>query len=322
MVSFVGVDVSSASLDVAVRPQGIKCSVSNDPAGFEKLENWLRGFSIKRILLEATGGYERDILRFLQDASYKVIRVNPKRARSFADSMGIKAKTDAIDAEALAHFAEVIPDKATLQISPDRALLRELLQQRDRFVQQRDDDRRRLKQAQSQVVVDLLKSHIQHLRLQINLIEQEIKQQAATLNDERIAQLIQVKGIGMVTAAKLVALLPELGRVESSELASLVGVAPFNHDSGKSVGKRYISGGRSQVRRALYMACWVAVRHNPGMKARYDALRGRGKLAKVAIVACMRVFIVQLNAIIRTGTPWREQPLTKPESTAQAQGAA
>ncbi|EKT4454111.1 TPA: IS110 family transposase, partial [Pseudomonas putida] len=102
------------------------------------------------------------------------------------------------------------------------------------------------------------------------------------------------------------ALLPELGHVESREIASLVGVAPFNHDSGKSVGKRFISGGRFEVRRALYMACLVAVKHNPTLKARYEALRGRGKLAKVAIVACMRIFIVRLNAMLRSGTPWRD----------------
>ena len=149
MASFLGIDVSSISLDVLVRPQGIKINVRNDETGFEALERGLRGLNIKRVLLEATGGYERNVMRFLQDAGYKVIRVNPKRARSFADSMGIKAKTDAIDAEVLAHFAEVIPDKPTLLVSPDRALLRELLQQRDRLVQQRDDDRRRVKQAQS-----------------------------------------------------------------------------------------------------------------------------------------------------------------------------
>lgn len=320
MDSYAGIDVSSTSLDIVVRPQGIKCSVRNDRAGFAELEKRLRRLTIKRILLEATGGYERNAMRFLQDAGYKVIRVNPKRARSFADSMGVKAKTDAIDAEVLAHFAEVIPDKPNLPISPERDLLREFLQQRDRFVQQRDDDRRRLKQAQSTAVADLLKANIEFFKSQIKRVEQKIKQQAAALNDERIVQLLQVKGIGMVTAAKLVALLPELGRVEPREIAALVGVAPFNHDSGKSVGKRSISGGRSQVRRALYMACWVAVKHNPVLKNRYDTLRGRGKLAKVAIVACMRAFIVQLNAMIRTSTAWGEPASKRPARTAQAQG--
>ncbi|PWA03855.1 transposase, partial [Flavobacterium psychrotolerans] len=199
-----------------------------------------------------------------------------------------------------------IPDKPTLKTSPERALLRELLQQRDRLVQQRDDDRRRLKQAQSAMVAIFLNTNLQHFASQIKLVEQAIKQQATVLNDERIAKLDEVKGIGMVTATKLVALLPELGHVESREIASLVGVAPFNHDSGKSVGKRFISGGRFEVRRALYMACLVAVKHNPTLKARYEALRGRGKLAKVAIVACMRIFIVRLNAMLRSGTPWRD----------------
>lgn len=318
MSSFLGIDVSSLSLDALVRPQGIKINVRNDLAGFEALENKLRGLDIKRVLLEATGGYERNILRFLQGAGYKVIRVNPRRARSFADSMGIKAKTDAIDAEVLAHFAEVIPDKPTLQVRPDRALLRELLQQRDRLVQQRDDDRRRLKQAQSAVVVGFLSDNLQHFKAQIKRVDQAIEQQAAVLDDERVAKLVQVKGIGLVTASKLVALLPEIGRVESREIASLVGVAPFNHDSGKSVGKRSISGGRFEVRRALYMSCLVAMKRNPALKARYETLRGRGKLAKVAIVACMRVFIVRLNAMLRTGAQWQDVILPRPEGTAES----
>ncbi|MEB3440714.1 transposase [Pseudomonas sp. A2] len=315
MASFLGIDVSSLSLDAAVRPQGIKMHLSNDPTGFEALLESLRKLSIKRVLLEATGGYERDVMRFLQDAGYKVIRVNPRRARSFADSLGIKAKTDAIDAEVLAHYAEVIPDQPSLRISPERALLRELLQQRDRLVQQRDDDLRRLKQVQSTAVANYLNANLKHFKAQIKLVEREIEQQTAMLNDERVTQLIKVKGIGMVTAGKLVALLPELGRVESREIASLVGVAPFNHDSGKFMGKRSISGGRFAVRRSLYMACLVAVRCNPALKARYQSLRERGKLPKVAIVACMRTFIVRLNAMLRTGTSWLDLVLPQPEST-------
>jgi Transposase and inactivated derivatives len=316
MTSFLGIDVSRLKLDALVRPQGLKINVSNDPVGFEELLKSLRGLSIKRVLLEATGGYEREVMCFLQDVGYKVIRVNPRRARYFAESMAIKAKTDAIDAEVLAHFAEVIPDQPTLKISPERALLRELLQQRDRLVQQRDDDRRRVKQAQSAVVANFLKTNLQHFRSQIKLVEHEIKQQTVALNDKRVAQLVQVKGIGLVTAGKLVSLLPELGHVETKEIASLVGVAPFNHDSGKSAGKRSISGGRFEVRRSLYMACLVAVKYNPALKARYEALRERGKLPKVAIVACMRVLIVRLNAMLRTGTPWRDLVLPQPKDTA------
>ena len=166
------------------------------------------------------------------------------------------------------------------------------------------------------MVANFLSANLQHFRSQIKLIEHEIKQQTAALNDPRVARLIQVKGIGMVTAGKLVALLPELGRVESREIASLVGVAPFNHDSGKSLGKRSISGGRFDVRRSLYMACLVAVKHNPALKARYEALRERGKLAKVAIVACMRVLIVRLNAMLKAGTPWLDLILPQPRATA------
>ena len=221
--------------------------------------------------------------------------------------MGKQAKTDPIDAAVLAHFAEVLPPQRYMVMTPERALLRELLMQRDRFVQQRDDDKRRLKQAQSTSVSLRLERHIVYLKGEIKALELEIAEQAVKLNDDRVPRLLQVKGIGLVTATKLVALLPELGQVDRKEIAALVGVAPFNQDSGKHAGKREIWGGRSRVRRALYMACWIVIRHNQDFGARYAALRAEGKCAKVAIVACMRVLIIRLNAMLKAGTPWQEQ---------------
>ncbi|MDD2154622.1 transposase, partial [Pseudomonas putida] len=212
-----------------------------------------------------------------------------------------------IDAAVLAHLAEVMPPRPCQVMTPERALLRELLMQRDRFVQQRDDDKRRLKQARAISVCLRLEQHIAYLKGEIRALEQEIAQQAAALPDDRVKQLTQVKGIGLITAGKLMALLPELGQVDKKEIAALVGVAPFNQDSGKQSGKRSIWGGRSQVRRALYMACWVVIRHNKDFSERYNALRAQGKCAKVAVVACMRVLIVRLNAMLKTGTPWQEQ---------------
>lgn len=306
MSSSVGIDVSRASLAVYIRPECVKFNVSNDLSGFEQLVEKLRAFPLSQVLLEATGGYECAVLRTLQQARFPVCRINPRRARSFAQSMGKQAKTDPIDAEMLAHFAEVLPPQRCIEITSERAVLRELLLQRDRFVQQRDDDKRRLKQAQSPCVCARLERHIGYLQGEIKGLEQEIKQQGTMLDDDRLSRLTQVKGIGLITAAKLVALLPELGTVDGKEIAALVGVAPFNQDSGQHAGKRSIGGGRSRLRRALYMACWVVIRHNQDFNARYSALRAQGKCAKVALIACMRVLIVRLNAMLKSGTPWRE----------------
>lgn len=307
MSSSVGIDVSSATLAVHIRPEGVNFSASNDLKGFQLLVEKLGGYAVSMVLLEATGGYECNVLKALQDADFPVCRINPSRARDFAKSMGKRAKTDPIDAAVLAHLAEVMPPRPCQVMTPERALLRELLMQRDRFVQQRDDDKRRLKQAQAPSVCLRLEQHIAYLKGEIRALEQEIAQQAAALPDDRVKQLTQVKGIGLITAGKLMALLPELGQVDKKEIAALVGVAPFNRDSGKQSGKRSIWGGRAQVRRALYMACWVVIRHNKDFCERYKALRAQGKCAKVAVVACMRVLIVRLNAMLRTGTPWKEQ---------------
>ena len=307
MSSSVGIDVSSATLAVHIRPEGVNFNVSNDLNGFRLLVEKLGGYQVSAVLLEATGGYECNALRALQSAGLPAFRINPNRARDFAKSMGKRAKTDPIDAAVLAHFAEALPPQRCMTTTPERALLRELLMQRDRFVQQRDDDKRRLKQAQSASVCTRLERHITYLKGEIKTLEQEIAQQAVELHDDRIAQLMQVKGIGLITATKLVALLPELGLVSRQEIAALVGVAPFNQDSGKYSGKRSIWGGRTRVRRGLYMACWIVIRHNKDFNERYNALRAKGKLAKVAVVACMRVLIVRLNAMLKAGTPWQEQ---------------
>ncbi|WP_191833633.1 IS110 family transposase [Pseudomonas fluorescens] len=303
MSSSVGIDVSSTALAVHIRPEAVNFNVSNDLNGFKQLVEKISEYSLSQVLLEATGGYECAALKALQQAGIPVCRINPSRARSFALSLGKQAKTDPIDAAVLAHFAEVLPPQRCIEMTAERTLLRELLLQRDRFVQQRDDDKRRLKQAQSPCVCASLERHIVYLKLEIKALEQQSKE----LDDDRLLRLTQVKGIGMITAAKLVALLPELGQVDSKEIAALVGVAPFNQDSGKHSGKRSIWGGRARVRRALYMACWVVIRHNKDFNARYSALRAQGKCAKVAVVACMRVLIVRLNAMLKSGTAWREQ---------------
>lgn len=307
MFSCAGIDVSKDSLEVRINPHDVGMSFPNTVSGLPALIAWLKGFEVTRIVLEATGGYERDAMKALQKADFEVFRINPRRAKDFAKAMGYRAKTDPIDARLLAEFATVIKDSCSRISSVEQDNLRALVQQRENFVQQQSDDRRRIKTASSDSVKPLLQSHIDYLDQAIKSIETLIRQSTKDLDSEKAARLCSVKGIGLVTAASIMAYLPELGTVGRHEIAALVGIAPYNDDSGKHEGPRHIGGGRFAVRRAMYMACWIVILRQPEFKARYDALRLKGKCAKVALIACMRVLLIRLNAMIRDNTEWREQ---------------
>lgn len=308
MSIFVGIDVAKATLAVAVRPTGEHFEVANTPVGHRTLVQRLRKLSVGRVLLEATGGYERAVMAVLQ-RDWPVVRVPPHRARSFARAMGRIAKTDPIDAAMLAHLAQVIDAPPAPVESPQQQLLQSLVQRRGQLVQQRDDERRRLQQMQGQPVIASLKRQLRGLAAEIALLDKTIAQAMAEADSERAEQLRAVPGVGPVTAATLIAFLPELGQLERRQIAALVGVAPYNADSGDKRGQRRIRGGRAGLRRVLYMATWSAIRTQSDLKSRYEALKARGKCAKVALVACMRVFIGRLNAMVRDGTPWRIQPV-------------
>lgn len=302
---FVGIDVSKATLDVALWPQHSKpFQVKNTPEGIEQLLACLNEFEVGRVLLEATGGYERLVFTTLQVAGLEVVCINPKRARQFASAMGKIAKTDKIDALMLARFAEHVEVKSRVEPSEERDELTELVKQRDRFVQQRDDDKRRIKQARCTVVITNYTAHIAYLNEQVKALERSIDVALQKLNSDKARQLRSVKGIGLITTASLMAYLPELGTLTGREIAALAGLAPYNNDSGAKNGVRKISGGRHKVRRATYMSCWVMIIKVPSFKERYNALRARGKCAKAAVVACMRVLLVRLNAMLRDGTSW------------------
>ncbi|MCJ8203365.1 transposase [Pseudomonas sp. RGM2987] len=300
-----GIDVSKGSLEVRVDLLETGVSCPNVEGDFPGLIGWLLLHQVGRVLLEATGGYERSVMKALQAAGFEVIRINPRRAKSFAEAMGQKAKTDPIDARLLAQFAAVIksPDSRITSVEQDD--LRALVQQRENFVQQRDDDKRRLKTASSEAVKPALNSHIDYLCKAIKSIEKLIRQSTESVDSETITRLCSVKGIGLITAASLMAYLPELGEVGRHQIAALAGIAPYNDDSGTHEGRRHISGGRFAARRSLYMACWSVIRLQPEFNTRYRALREKGKCAKVALIACMRVLLIRLNAMIRDGTEWR-----------------
>jgi transposase len=305
MISWVGIDISKSNLVVWVQPQGEGFDLPNTSEGFVELIERLSQYEVDRVLLEATGGYECKVMAALQGANFKVLRINPRRARAFAVAMGKNAKTDPIDAAVLADFAEVLHASRDKIISPEREALRELIQLREQFVQQRDDNKRRLQQVQLPAVTVAIKGLVHYLQVQIKQLDKTIHQSMHELDAEKAERLISVKGIGTVATASLLVYLPELGALDRREVAALAGIAPYNDDSGNHSGKRQIYGGRARVRRALYMSCWVVIRHQPDFKARYDALRERGKSAKVALIACMRILLIRLNAMLRDCTEWR-----------------
>lgn len=304
MTVFVGIDVGKASLVVALHPCGTGLEVANDGRGYRALVRWLDRRDVGRVLLEATGGYERAVIDVLA-ARWPVVRIAPQRARAFATAMGKRAKTDPIDAAVLARLASIVEGPLVQPSHPADALLQMLVRRREQLVAQRDDERRRQPQATHRLLRASVQRQIQHLVREIARLDKAIAESLAQAGGPRADRLRQVPGIGPVTAATLQAFLPELGQLDRRKISALVGVAPYNRDSGTHQGVRRIHGGRATVRRVLYMATWSAVRHQPDFTRRYAALRERGKCAKVALVACMRVLLVRLNAMLRDGTSWR-----------------
>lgn len=306
---FIGIDVSSQSLEVASSAQSKTWQASNDVHGIESLCSQLTALGPALVVLEATGGYEFEAACALQAAGLAIAVVNPRMARDFARAMGALAKTDALDAHMLAAFARV------LHQHPER----------ERFVKPLADAQ--LQQLQALVlrrrqIVQMLTGERQRLRIShvaarpsiervIEFLKQELGDsdtQVAAHVQHHHAQLAQaltsVPGVGAASVAVLLAELPELGQLDRRRVAALVGVAPLNRDSGQMRGQRCIWGGRAQVRRTLYMATLTAVRYNPVLKLYYEHLLAAGKRKKVALVACMRKLLTMLNAIAKHGCTW------------------
>ena len=304
MTLWIGIDVAKDTLAVCVLPQRQSLNFANSPQGHAQLLELLQGPSVGNVLLEATGGYERALMGALANAQVPVTRINPRRARAFAMALGRTAKTDPIDAYLLARMAEQVQAPAPAP-QPERERLREWVLRREQLVRQHDDERRRLAQASFAEVQRDLKQHIAQLRERIARIDREIAQAQRQLDDTRARRLLAVPGIGPVTTASLLAYLPELGHLDRRQIAALVGLAPYNHDSGQRRGPRRIQGGRATIRRVLYMACWSVIRGQPDFRDRYQRLRLAGKRPKVALVACMRILLVRLNAMFRDGVEWK-----------------
>jgi transposase len=302
---FVGIDVSKDQLDVACRPEPTRWRVANDSAGVAQCLSQLRQLKPAIIVLEATGGWQCSLVAALAVAKLSFAVVNPRQIRDFAKATGQLAKTDALDAGVIAHFAEAVrptprplPDETTQQLDA-------LLQRRRQLLEMVVAERHRAALAHP-TVRDSLARHIDYLQRLITETDEEVATIIRTSPAwrEKDDLLQSAPGIGPVLSATLQAALPELGVLNQREIAKLVGVAPLNDDSGKRSGARHIRGGRAEVRAVLYMATLTATRFNPVINTFYQRLLARGKAQKVAITAAMRKFLTILNAMVKTQTPW------------------
>ena len=306
-INFVGIDVSKAQLDVVIRPTGQSESVANDKAGIKLLVERLVKIHPALIVLEATGGFERPLTRALASAELRMAVVNPRQVRDFAKATGQLAKTDSIDAAVLAHFAEVVrpalrslPDEMTLE-------LRALTARRRQLIEMIGAEKNRLSTT-SKAVTKRISAHIRWLEQELDRADQDLDRsiRQSPIWQENEELLRTTPSIGPVTSRTLLAELPELGELNRKQISALAGLAPFNRDSGTLKGRRSIWGGRASVRSALYMAALVATRRNPVIRAFYQRLIAKGKLFKVAMVACMRKLLTILNSMIKHKTRWSE----------------
>jgi transposase len=302
---YIGIDVSGSALDIAIHDTTEHFRVDNEPVAIEQLVQRLIALSPTLIVMEATGKLELAVLRALCEAGLPAVAVNPRQVRDFARATGSRAKTDRIDAFAIAHFAAVLKPVVRPLTDVQTEQLQALLLRRAQLIDMLVAEKARLERAHA-AARDSLNEHIKWLKQQIKLADNNIDSflRSSPAWRQKEDLLRSVPGIGPGAAATLIAFMPQLGSLNRREIAALTGVAPFNSDSGRHIGKRRIQGGRAVVRRALYMACVPALRFNPTIRAFYDRLRKAGKPFKVAITACIRKLVVTLNAMVRNATPW------------------
>lgn len=303
--TYVGIDVAKEHLDVALGVDAPPARLPYTAAGLKQLLEHLQGVTAPQIILEATGGLELRLMAELWAAHLPVARINPQRVREFAKASGRLAKTDALDARLLAQFGAALRPAATPLPSEQTHALAALVSRRRQVVDMRTMESNRLLSA-APTMQPHIQKHLTWLDEEIATLEREISDCIQNTPDwaAKDALLQSVPGIGHITARTLLAEMPELGTIDRKKIAALVGVAPFNHDSGHTRRKRYIQGGRPAVRSVLYMATIAATRFNPTIRAFYEHLLQAGKEKKLAIVACMRKLLTILNAMVRDNSAW------------------
>ena len=306
--SFFGIDISKDYLDLHQLPLNRAAQFEASPEGISRLTTYLKRRKPFLIVMEATGGYETQLAAELVAAKLNVAVVNPRQVRDFARALGILAKTDSIDARVLARFAQdVRPEPRPLPDEQELAL-KALVMRRRQLVDILVAEKNRLSRASSRKVKASLQQTIQFIKQQIAELEDQIKNavKSSPVWREKDNLLQSVPGIGAKTSHTLLALLPELGKLNRRQIASLVGVAPMNRDSGTFRGRRMVTGGRKPVRNALYMATIAAIRFNPEIQLFFLRLTKTGKKAKVALTACMRKLLIILNSIVKYQQPYKQ----------------
>jgi transposase len=307
---FVGIDVSKASLDcVLLQPDDtvVAQQFANSPRGHTQLISWVGAQQPALLVTEATGGYESAVVAALATAELPIAVVNPRQARDFAKALGVLAKTDRVDAAVLARFAQRIRPAVRPPKVDELIALEALLVRRRQLVDMLTAEQHRFGLARG-AIARRIGQHVRWLDRQIGAADDDLNGmiERSSLMQRKLDVLTSVPGVGRVTAISLLAQLPELGVLNEKQISALVGVCPFNRDSGTLRGKRTIWGGRARVRAALYMAALVASRHNPVLRAFYQRLLAAGKAKKLALVACMHKLLLILNALLKTDSRWKE----------------
>ena len=303
---FAGIDVSKNHLDVSARPQKTHFSVANDFKGVQSLLRRFEKIRPQLVVLEASGGYELLVVAALAQAGWPVAMVNPRQIRQFAQATGQMAKTDKLDAQVLAHFAEAVRPQPRPLPEPELQELRALVRRRWQLLASVRQEQNRLDTTINPKVRLDMQRHLKWLNADLTRLERDIRDfiRKTPLWRERDRLLQSVPGVGPLTSFTIISHIPELGTLEGKQLAALVGVAPFSRDSGQFRGQRKIRGGRGKVRRQLYMAALTAVQHNPPLRVFYQRLLQAGKKKKLALTAAIRKLLLILNAMVKNQTPW------------------
>ena len=307
-VTYVGIDVAKAQVDVAIRPTNDRWEIPRDEAGIRKLVSQMKTLEPVMVLLEASGGLELPLVAALAAEAVPVVVVNPRQVRDFARATGKLAKTDALDAAVLAHFAEAVRPPVRPLRDAETQVLNSMAARRHQVMTMLVSEKNRLSAATTVAVRPRIEAHIVWLERELDDLDEGLRQtlRQSPVWREKDDLLRTVPGVGEQLSITLLAYLPELGTLDRRQIAALVGVAPFNRDSGTLRGKRTVWGGRARVRAALYMGALVASRFNPVIRDFYQRLLADGKPRKLALTACMRKLLVILNSMLKHGSPWRD----------------